>query len=156
MEMCLILMYNTANICTDERVRESERVRAGLWIEISGPSPADTHAGRSQAHHVACVCPEPPSSNDTFATRLSLSDLPRTRDERRWGGAEDESYCLSRTLSLYPPSPGGQLPSPLTGAPLPSFLLLSLALLRYNSSNICPWICNQLVKESRKHIYIQM
>lgn len=102
-------------------------MRARLWIEISGPSPADTHAGRSQAHHVARVCPEPPSSNDTFSTRLSLSDLQRTRDERRRGGAEDESYCLACTPSLYPPSPGGQLPSPLTGAPLPSSLPLSCA-----------------------------
>lgn len=105
------------SIVQEKRESENWRVRARLWIEISGPSPADTHAGRSQAHHVARVCPEPPSSNDTFATRLSLSDLQRTRDERRRGGAEDESYCLSRTLSLYPPSPGGQLPSPLTGAP---------------------------------------
>ncbi len=85
----------------NRRDRQRIGVRARLWIEISGPSPADTHAGRSQAHHVARVCPEPPSSNDTFATRLSLSDLQRTRDERRRGGAADENYCLSRTLSLY-------------------------------------------------------
>ncbi len=134
--------------------RRTDSQRIGEWERGSGlRSPADTHAGRSQAHHVARVCPEPPSSNDTFATRLSLSDLQRTRDERRRGGAEDEIYCLSRTLSLYPPSPGGQLPSPLTGAPLPSSLPLSLALLCYNSRNICLWICNQLVKESRKHIH---
>lgn len=105
-------MYNTNSNCT-----EGDRESAQLWIEISGPSPADTHAGRSQAHHVARVCPEPPSSNDTFATRLSLSDLQRTRDERRRGGAAGERYCLSCSLSLYSPSPGGQLPSPPTGAP---------------------------------------
>ncbi len=84
-------------------------------------SPADTHAGRSQAHHVARVCPEPPSSNDTFATRLSLSDLQRTRDERRRGGAEDEIYCLSRTL-FVPAIAWGPITFSLTGAPLPSSL----------------------------------
>lgn len=105
-------MYNTNSNCT-----EGDRKSACVWIEISGPSPADTHAGRSQAHHVASVCPEPPSSNDTFATRLSLSDLQRTRDERMRGGATGERYCLSCSLSLYPPSPGGQLSATPTGAP---------------------------------------
>ncbi len=136
--MCLILKYNSTINCTTERPSENWRVRARLWIEISGPSPADTHAGRSQAHHVARVCPEPPSSNDTFAhTFIFIRICRETRDERRRGGSgRREILPLSHSL-FVPPSPGGQLPSPLTGAPSPSSLPLSLALLHYNSRNIC-------------------
>lgn len=50
-------------------------------IEISAAqAPADSHTGRSEAHHVSSVCGNPPSSNDKFATRLPLSDLGRERE----------------------------------------------------------------------------
>lgn len=53
-------------------------------------APADSHTGRSQAHHVSSVCGNPPSSNDKFVTRLPLSDQEREAQEM----SKENSVCM--------------------------------------------------------------
>lgn len=77
------------------RQAQSEEPRRGGRgrIEISAArAPADSHTGRSEAHHVSSVCGNPPSSNDKFATRLPLSDLGREGEEP--GEGEGERACV--------------------------------------------------------------
>ena len=73
-------------------MRRERHIARGGGIEEEGGlrslpawAPADSHTGRSQAHHVSSVCGNPPSSNDKFATRLPLSDLGREAEETSEG-----------------------------------------------------------------------
>lgn len=63
-------------------------------------APADSHTGRSQAHHVSSVCGNPPSSNDKFATRLPLSDLGREAEEMSEREGEGACMCVSAPLAV--------------------------------------------------------
>ena len=135
------------------RGRERHRVRGGEagggLRSLPAWAPADSHTGRSQAHHVSSVCGNPPSSNDKFATRLPLSDLGREAEEMsdRKGMCVCMCVyvcvcvcvCVYKCLSLSLLLSRGQLLAPLR-ATLPSqafhsttLLLLLLLLLR----NIC-------------------
>lgn len=135
--------------------RDSQRI--GEWERGSGlRSLARLLLTLMQADHRLIMSPVFAQSLLHQMTRLPhvyLYQICREPEMRDGEGERRTRAIASLALSLYPPSPGGQLPSPLTGAPLPSSLPLSLALLRNNSRNICLWICNQLVKESRKHIH---
>lgn len=111
-----------------EEEKEEEGATEGGLRSLPAWAPADSHTGRSQAHHVSSVCGNPPSSNDKFATRLPLSDLRREAEETsegkgcvcacvRVGGPV---YVCARKclfLSLLPSR--GQLPAP-PRATLPS------------------------------------
>lgn len=102
-------MRTQPNVCVTvcEEKRSTEQVEECGWGGGSGSgswggategglrslpawAPADSHTGRSQAHHVSSVCGNPPSSNDKFATRLPLSDLRREAEET----SEEKGVCV--------------------------------------------------------------
>lgn len=90
-------------VCEEERGTEREGVECrgedeGGLRSLPAWAPADSHTGRSQAHHVSSVCGNPPSSNDKFATRLPLSDLGREAEEMSEGNGE--CVCVCKCLSL--------------------------------------------------------
>lgn len=128
-----------AKSCVCVRVRERKKDREGGRkrggrgrIEISAWAPADTHTGRSQAHHVSSVCGNPPSSNDKFAPRLPLSDLGRGsegKEMREQGGElrvplchrhrQGANYLLLRQQLCHPSLSFGRLPSSSSSSLLP-------------------------------------
>lgn len=73
-----------------EEEKEEEGATEGGLRSLPAWAPADSHTGRSQAHHVSSVCGNPPSSNDKFATRLPLSDLRREAEET----SEEKGVCV--------------------------------------------------------------
>lgn len=102
------------------QAQSKEQGRGGRGrIEISAArAPADSHTGRSEAHHVGSVCGNPPSSNDKFATRLPLSDLGREGEELGEGEGEHGIHvCVCVCLSLLSLPSRGQLPTPPRTAP---------------------------------------
>lgn len=91
-------------VCEEERGTERERggEEEGGLRSLPAWAPADSHTGRSQAHHVSSVCGNPPSSNDKFATRLPLSDLGREAEEMSEGkkGCVYPHVCVCVSASL--------------------------------------------------------
>ena len=88
-------------------MRRERHIARGGGIEEEGGlrslpawAPADSHTGRSQAHHVSSVCGNPPSSNDKFATRLPLSDLGREAEETSKGKSVCVCVCVCVSASL--------------------------------------------------------
>lgn len=115
----------SVTVCREERGTEQEgggEEEGGLRSPPAW-APADSHTGRSQAHHVSSVCGNPPSSNDKFATRLPLSDPGGEAEETGEGKGECVSMCVCEreclSLSLLPLPSRGQLPAPPRAA-LPS------------------------------------
>lgn len=148
--MCLILMHNSIINCTrEERIREleseSEALDWDLW-------PVSCWHSCRQITGSSCRPCLPRASFikwHVFHTFIFI----RSAENQRWetvrgsGGRE----LLPLSLALFVPAIAwGPITFSSDRSPPP---LLSTALLRYNTRNICLWICNQLVNESRKHIH---